>query len=186
MKNPSSSLRCCIDSRSGKVLFAALLMLGALAHGLEVSPPEGWRRQDKPQQGILHQFIAVRQAGEFAPNLNVSRRKLTGAAQDSLKTTAQLGEQTARLQARMFPLFKVLESSVRKIRSVEGSLLVTSYVYGNRDLANLQFLFRDREEVVTLVYTCELKELDRLRPEFEKSLATLKAEPAAPEVKKSK
>jgi hypothetical protein len=83
-----------------------------------------------------------------------------------------------RLQARVFPLFKVLEKKARKLGSSEGTLLIISYAFGAVDLAAFEFVYRIGDEMVNVVYTCLLNDLERLRPEFEKSLATLKVDEA--------
>lgn len=52
--------------------------------------------------------------------------------------------------------------------------MVSSCAQGENDLACFQFFYLDGQDFVNVVYKCLLKDLPRLRPEFEKSLATLK------------
>jgi|GEM_PF-5406599 len=63
-----------------------------------------------------------------------------------------------------------------------GYFLIT-YDRGEIDAAALQYFFLQGEDFVNVVYTCLVKDLRRLRPEFEKSLATLKADDVADSAK---
>lgn len=144
---------------------------------LEVQPPKSWQQQFNLPPGVLYQFIAPRPQDNFSPNLNISKAKAKVGDKD-LKTPTEIGSFLEKTQVRIFPMFKVLEKKERKIDSQSGALVVISYAYGALDLSAFQFAFRRGDEIVTVVYTCLAKDLDGFRPEFEKSLATLKTGPA--------
>ncbi len=139
---------------------------------LEIQPPFAWQQQFNLPPGVLYQFIAPQPQDNFSPNLNVSKSKAK-AGDRELKTPAEIGIYIEKTQARLFPMFKVLEKKERKVASHSGVLVVISYAYGALDLSAFQFAFRNKDEIVSVVYTCLLKDLNRFRSELEKSLATL-------------
>lgn len=150
------------------------------AYSLEIQPPNNWLKQERVPAGIFLQFISQERSSGFTPNMNISIKDL-GDRADSLRTPIQLNEQMERIQARTFPLYKVTLREVRIVGSANGVLFVSQYAYGALDLAVLQFVFRHQGNMVNVVYTCLLKDLPRFRPEFEKSLSTLKwSDPALP------
>lgn len=155
-------------------IIVVVIFLTVSCFSLEIVAPDGWRQQTQVPQGIVFQYISPARSANFSPNLNVSQKKLKPHLADSLKTATQLSEYMERIQARMFPMFKVLEKNDRKIGSIIGTVLIASYAFNEVDLAAFQFIFRTGADMVNVVYTCLLGDLDRLRPEFEKSLATLK------------
>lgn len=75
-------------------------------------------------------------------------------------------------------MFKVLDKGERKIGPVAGGLLVFTYAYGALDLAAFEFITIYQDELTTLVYTCLAEDINSFKPEFEKSLGTLKWEPS--------
>ncbi len=141
---------------------------------LEIQPPLVWQQQFNLPPGVLYQFIAPRPQDNFSPNLNISKSKAKIGDRE-LKAPLEIGNSMEKAQIRIFPMFKVLEKKERKVGAQSGVLVVISYAYGSLDLSAFQFAFRQRDEIVTVVYTCLAKDLVRFRPEFENSLATLKA-----------
>jgi hypothetical protein len=167
-------------------LFLLLIMLNTKHYGfsLEIIPPIKWQQQFNLPPGVVYQFIAPHPQNNFSSNLNVSKSKAK-VGEKELKTFADIGNYLEKTQVRIFPMFKVLEKKERKYGLYSGIVVVISYAYGTLDLSAFQFAFRHGDDLVNVVYTCLNEELARMKPEFEKSVATLKMDdsPAAINVK---
>jgi hypothetical protein len=145
--------------------------------GIEINPPEGWQQQIQTPPTVEKLFALPVEKGEFSPNLAVSRYKLP-CCQEGKTSLDSLMRRIKGYQERAFPLYKVTEKGKRKVNGILGAFFLTTYARGDLDAAAFQFFFLEGEEFVNVVYTCLAKDMARLRPHFEKSLATLQASSA--------
>jgi len=162
----------------GKALALAGCVFASAAFAaptVDLAGPQGWVRSPPPSPGLMLQYFSGQASPGFRPNLAVSLKPLAPAILDSLERSPErLGPQLAKAQSRLFPQFQVLTDEKREVGAARGCLLVSRYAIGNLDLAAFQFSARVGGGLLNVVYTCLARDLDRLRPEFEKSLRTLK------------
>ena len=155
-----------------KILFSQFFF-ASLAYCIDVSPPPGWRNQQNLSRGVVLQSFSPDTSSGFRANLIATRGQLPCCREESTSLDSLIAK-VIRQQSRVLPLYKVLEMRKRKVGGREGGFMVSSYAQGEKDLACFQFFYLDGKDFVNVVYTCLLKDLQRLRLDFEKSLATLK------------
>lgn len=170
--------------RVGDLHHACFLVgfLHSVLVAFEAKAPVGWQSHSNLPPGVVIQAFSSDTGFGFRSNLIATRSPLSCCREESTSLDSLIVT-VSHNQARVLPLYKVQEKRKRKVGSREGGFMVSSYAQGERDLACFQFFYLDGQDFVNLVYTCLLKDLPRLRPEFEKSLATFKAAGPADEGK---
>src|SRR4051812_6090509 len=94
--------------RTSTLATAFSLFFACYTHAFQIDPPPGWTPRQPEQPGIFLIFAAPVAAGEFVPNLTVVKES-PRPGWSKLNTVKAVGDYSVRLQARMLPLFKVLE-----------------------------------------------------------------------------
>lgn len=163
----------------GRFLLVSLAVnfLYSGAAAFEVKAPTGWQSQYNLPPSVVLQAFSPDTGSGFRANIISTRGQLPCCREESTSPESLIAK-VSRQQARVLPLYKVLEKRQRKLGGREGGFLLSSYAQGEKDLACFQFFYLEGQDFVNVVYTCLLKDLQRLRSEFEKSLATLKTGPA--------
>lgn len=162
--------------------FAMAALLACAAQALELTPPAGWTAPARAVPGALLVYSepanpALKGQSAFQNNVVATRGKLpccgeSGPGLDSLLS------RMAFQQARQLPLYRLLEKAPRAIAGRRGGVLVSTYSRGELDLAVVQYVYVQGKEFVSIVFTCPAAELAVMRPRFEASVRTLKADPA--------
>lgn len=156
-------------------IFAAILALApsTWSQPLAIQPPKGWIPSLKAPMGIIAQYAAPALPGAFTANLNLTLQSPKPGAKDTMKTPAQIAAYFEKGQSRLFGRYHPLEKAPRSIGGIAGMILVSHYDYGKTELAAFQFVFPLEGRIGNAIYTCARADLQRLRPDFEASLATL-------------
>jgi len=123
---------------------------------------------------MLFQFISPERIDNFSANLIVTRSRID-TSKTKMGDLQNIEKQTIHMQARTFPIFKVIDKKEQQVGKTNGFWMIASYAFGELDLVSYQHIFMDANNyLVSVVYTCLLGQIDKMKSEFDKSLKTLK------------